>query len=60
MTNEEKQMLKRICKSSISKHAVKNKVDFFLLDVSESTINKYWRIFGAKDVNIKKERESIK
>lgn len=59
MTREEKQLLIRICKCSITKHAAKNKVDFHFMTISESTLNKYWRIFGAKDVNIKKDKKDV-
>lgn len=55
MTRAEKQLLIKICKSSINKQAAKNKADFHFLDISPSTLSKYWRIFGAKDVNVKKE-----
>lgn len=57
MTNAEKALLRSICKSSINKYAAKNKIDFHFLVVSESTFNKYWRIFGAKDWNVKKEEK---
>ena len=58
MTNAEKQLLIRICKSSITKKAAQNKVDFHFLVISPSTLSKYWRIFGAKDLNIKKGGEN--
>lgn len=49
MTKAEKNLLIRICKSSINKYTAKNKIDFHFLVVSDSTFYKYWRIFGAKD-----------
>lgn len=50
MTNSEKNLLIKICKSSITKRAAENKINFHMLVVSKSTINKYWKIFGAKDL----------
>ena len=51
MTNEEKRLLIRICKTSISKEAAKNKVDFHFLSISKSTLSKYWRLFGGKETS---------
>lgn len=46
MTKEEKALLITICKSSVNKYAAKNKVNFHFLAISDSTFNKYWRLFG--------------
>lgn len=56
MTNAEKKLLIRICRSSINKRAAEDKINFHFLVVSKSTINKYWKIFGAKDF-MKSENE---
>lgn len=50
MTNEDKDLLRKICKISDNKKDAEHRIKLHWLTVSKSTFNKYWRIFGKKEL----------
>lgn len=50
MTNQEKALLRELCRSVVSKEMLLEAMRIRSLTCCKSTINKYWRIFHCKDL----------
>ena len=58
MTNQEKALLRELCRSVVSKEMLLEAMRIRYLTCSKATINKYWSIFHRKDL-LDKDKKNI-